>query len=48
MINFFLAADDSASKVLNGLQFSNILICDICPNIRTVVHFAEDRGMHYG
>ena len=34
--------------VLNGLQFSNILICDICPNIRTVVHFAEDRGMYYG
>ena len=48
MIIFFLTADDSASKVLNGLQFSNILICDICPNIRTVVHFAEDRGMHYG
>ena len=27
MIIFFRTADDSASKVLNGLQFSNILIC---------------------
>ena len=38
MIIFFRTADDSASKVLNGLQFSNILICGICPTIRTVVH----------
>ena len=42
IIIFFRTADDSASKVLNGLQFSNILICGICPNIRTVVHSAED------
>ena len=42
IIIFFRTADDSARKVLNGLQFSNILICGICPNIPTVVHFAED------
>ena len=42
MIIFFRAADGSASKLLNGLQFSNILVCGICPNIPTVVHFAED------
>ena len=29
MIIFFHTADDSASKILNGLQFSNILICGI-------------------
>ena len=48
MIIFFRTADDPASKVLNNLQFSNILICDICPNIQSVVHFAEDYGMYYG
>ena len=42
MIIFFRTIDDSARKVLNGRQFSNILICDIFVNIRTVVHFVED------
>ena len=42
MVMFFRTADDSASKVFNGPQFSNILICGIFPNIRTVVHFADD------
>ena len=31
---FFHTADDSASKVLNSLQFPDVLIFDICPNIR--------------
>ena len=44
---FFRTADDSPSKLLNGLQFSNILICDIRPNIPTVVHFAEGQGVYY-
>ena len=48
MIIFFRTTDDSASKVLNGLQFFNILICGICPNMGTVVHFVEDEGVYNG
>ena len=40
MITVFRTADDSASKVLNGLQFSNILL--IIKIIITIVHISQE------